>query len=105
MIRSGQEVWRMYTVPEGRATYGHSIGIIMQDDGQIRLPGDVGNMTTYDFPVTFRVVPDFPMSAIRKPELLDYADCFIEAARELEAMGCTAICAGCGFLALLQPKV
>jgi Asp/Glu/hydantoin racemase len=95
----------MYSVSEGRATYGHSIGIIMQHDGLIRLPGDVGNLTTYSFPVTFRVLSDFPMGAMMTPQLADYADLFIEAARDLVAMGCTAVSAGCGFAALLQPKV
>lgn len=93
----------MYSVPAGRATYGHAIGIIMQHDGLIRLPGDVGNLTTYAFPVTFRIVRDFPMDVIFTPALVDYAGCYIEAARDLEAMGCKAIAAGCGFLALLQP--
>ena len=93
----------MYAVAPGRATYGHAIGIIMQHDGLVRLPGDVGNLTTYAFPVTFRVVGDFPMDAIFTPALHDHAARFVEAACELEALGCKAIAAGCGFLALLQP--
>ncbi|MEA2526782.1 MAG: hypothetical protein QOF73_4009 [Thermomicrobiales bacterium] len=95
----------MYSVGEGRATYGHSIGIIMQHDGLIRLPGDVGNLTTYSYPVTFRVLRDFPMSAMMTPQLTDHAASFIEAARDLVTMGCTAITAGCGFAALMQPIV
>lgn len=95
----------MYTVRPGKTTYGHTIGIIMQHDGLVRLPGDVGNLTTYAFPVTFRAVPDFPMEAMQTRGLLDYADCFVAAARDLEALGCTAIAAGCGFLALLQPAL
>lgn len=95
----------MYIVSEGRATYGQSIGIIMQHDGIVRLPGDVGNLTTYNFPVTYRSVPDFPMSEMKSMHLRDYRDLFIQAARDLEAMGCLAITAGCGFLALLQPEL
>jgi Asp/Glu/hydantoin racemase len=93
----------VYSVPEGRATYGHAIGIIMQHDGLIRLPGDVGNATTYSFPVTYQVVRDFPMDALKTDRLRDYAELFVAAARELEEAGCKAITAGCGFLALLQP--
>ncbi|MBX3071670.1 MAG: aspartate/glutamate racemase family protein [Thermomicrobiales bacterium] len=95
----------MYKVVEGRATYGHSIGIIMQHDGLIRMPGDVGNLTTYTFPVTYRVVKDFPMTAMMTDELLDYADVWIDAARDLVEMGCAAVTAGCGFAALLQPRI
>lgn len=93
----------MYLVPEGRATYGHSIGVIMQHDGLARLPGDVGNLTTFSFPVTYCVVSDFPMDAMKSLALREYAGLFIDAARYLESMGCVAITAGCGFLALLQP--
>jgi hypothetical protein len=93
----------VYSVDAGRSTYGHSIGVIMQHDGLVRLPGDVGNLTTYDFPVTFRVVRDAPIEGIQDLSLLDHAAGFVEAAKELEALGCKAIASGCGFLALLQP--
>lgn len=93
----------MYAISAGRATYGQTIGIVMQHDGLIRIPGDVGNLTTYPFPVTFRVIPDLPIDIIKTPAILDYADSFVAAARQLEAEGCLAIAAGCGFLALLQP--
>ena len=94
----------MYSVCEGRATYGHAVGIVMQHDGLIRMPGDVGNASTYKFPVTYKVLRDFPMDAIKTTDrLFEYADLWVAAARELEATGCKAIAAGCGFLALLQP--
>jgi hypothetical protein len=93
----------MYAAKPGRATYGHSVGIIMQDDGLIRLPGDVGNLTTYDYPVTFRVVREIAVPEIMSGAVLDHVEAFVEAARELEWLGCKAITAGCGFMALLQP--
>lgn len=93
----------MYSVSAGRATYGHGIGVIMQHDGCVRLPGDVGNLSTYSFPVTYKIVHDFPMAALQTDKLLDHAALFIEAARELESLGCKAITCGCGFMALLQP--
>jgi Asp/Glu/hydantoin racemase len=95
----------MNRIKAGQATYGHSIGIIMQDDGLVRLPGDVGNLTTYAYPVTFRVVRDVSVATVMSDELLGHATPFIEAARELERIGCTAITGGCGFLALLQPML
>ncbi len=75
----------------------------MQHDGLVRLPGDVGNLTTYSFPVTFRAVHDAPVHEIQHLSFLDHAAGFVEAAKDLEAMGCKAITTGCGFLALLQP--
>lgn len=93
----------MYGAEPGRATYGHTIGIIMQHDGLVRLPGDVGNLTTYAFPVTFRVVRDVSVPDVMSEAVLEHADAFVAAARELEWLGCKAITGGCGFLALLQP--
>jgi Asp/Glu/hydantoin racemase len=93
----------MSTVGAGRATYGHSIGIIMQHDGIIRLPGDVGNLTTYRYPVTFHIVRDITVETVMSQEVGDHAAPFIAAAQELESLGCKAITGGCGFLALLQP--
>jgi hypothetical protein len=93
----------MASIKAGNATYGHSIGIVMQHDGLIRLPGDVGNLTTYSFPVTYAIVDPVPDSVLKTSVVLDYADPYVEAACELERLGCTAITTGCGFLSLLQP--
>jgi hypothetical protein len=95
----------MYALRPGRASYGHTVGIIMQDDQLVRFPGDVGNLATYDFAVTFAHVHDFPMEAMSTPGLVDHAPKFVSAAEDLVKMGCTAISAGCGFTALLQPYV
>ena len=95
----------MYALRPGHASYGHTVGIIMQDDQLIRFRGDVGNMETYDFPVTFAHVEDFPMDAMSTPGLVDHAPKFVKAAEELVTKGCTAISAGCGFTALIQPYV
>jgi Asp/Glu/hydantoin racemase len=93
----------MYNASAGHPTYGHRIGILMQRDTLVRIPGDVGNLTTYAFPVSFRVVEEFPVELVQSEEVLRYAEQFVAAARALEADGCRAIVTGCGFLTLLQP--
>jgi hypothetical protein len=55
--------------------------------------------------VTFARVEDFPMEAMSTPNLVDHAAKFVRAADELVRQGCTAIAAGCGFTALIQPHV
>jgi Asp/Glu/hydantoin racemase len=95
----------MYEAQAGRASYGHSIGILMQNDGLPRLPGDVGNLTTYPFPVTIRVIDDYPLEHLEELELQRHAASFVRAAKELEQLGVKAITGGCGFLALLQPDI
>ncbi len=95
----------MYFVVEGRATYGHSIGIIMQHDGLIRLPGDVGNLTTYSFPVTFRVLRDFPMSAMMTPNCTTTPTPSSKPPAISSRWVAPRSAAGCGFAALMQPYV
>jgi hypothetical protein len=92
----------MPIIKGSRANYGEAIGIITLDTCFPRIPGDVGNATTFDFPVRFKVVAGAsPRRVVHEqdPELLRP---FIEAAQELEHTGCRAITTTCGFLALFQ---
>lgn len=95
----------MAVVRGGRTTYGESIGILMLDTRFPRIPGDIGNATTFDFPVRFKVVKG--ASPIRVVVENDSAllQPFIEAARELQAEGVRAITTSCGFLAMFQPEM
>ena len=70
-----------------------------------RIPGDIGNGFTYDFPVRFHTVKG--ARAIRivensDPELLQP---FIAGAQALEAEGCQAITTCCGFLIAFQKQM
>ena len=49
----------------GKQMYGQSIGIVLLDRKYPLLPGNVGNASTYQFPVRFKVLvgswdPPFP---------------------------------------------
>ncbi len=95
----------MPIIKGSRANYGEAIGIITLDTCFPRIPGDVGNATTFDFPVRFKVVAGAsPRRVVHEqdPELLRP---FIEAAQELEHAGCRAITTTCGFLALFQKEM
>lgn len=81
------------------ATYGHSIGIIMLDCTFQRIPGDIGNATTFPFPVQYKVVHGVPVNKIVNERDETYLPPFIEAAKELEAGGVRAITTSCGCLA------
>lgn len=89
----------------GKTVYGAAVGILMLETRFPRIPGDIGNALTWDFPVQYRVVRGAtPDNVVRAdPRLL--VDDFIEAGRDLVRMGCDGITTNCGFLALIQDQV
>lgn len=93
------------TVNGGYPIYGRAIGILMSDASFPRVPGDVGNATTFDFPVAYKIVKGATgkrMVEEADPKLLEP---FIEAAQELEREGVKAITTTCGFLAMFQKEL
>ena len=87
----------------GYTNYGESIGILMLDTRFPRLPGDIGNARTYDFPVRYRIVKNaFTERIMGHSPDAELVAHFIEAAQELEAEGVKAITTSCGFLAPFQ---
>ena len=95
----------MKLVQGGYNVYGRSIGILMLQSRFPRVPGDMGNATSFAFPVVHRVVeaatPERVVTA-GDPLLLTP---FIAAARELEQQGVLAITTNCGFLAMFQAEL
>jgi hypothetical protein len=89
----------------GRANYGQPVGILMLDTIFPRIPGDVGNAFTFDFPVLYKTVKGAnPKRVVRDadPALLEP---FIEGLKGLEAEGCQAVSTSCGFLVIFQKKL
>jgi hypothetical protein len=89
----------------GKAIYGAAVGILMLEARFPRIPGDMGNATSWDFPVHYRIVrgasPDLVVR--RNPEGLLPA--IIAAARELVADGVDGITTNCGFLSVFQREL
>jgi len=70
-----------------------------------RIPGDIGNASSYGFPVRFKTVKGATVHRVvveGDPQLLTP---FLDAARELEAEGVRAITTSCGFLAPFQKTI
>lgn len=89
----------------GSTNQGQPIGILMLDTKFPRVPGDVGNAFTFDFPVRFHtVVGANPTRVVKEadPTLLQP---FIEGAQALESAGCGAITTSCGFLVMFQKEM
>jgi Asp/Glu/hydantoin racemase len=93
-------------VTPGRATYGQAVGIVMQPDQILRMPGDVGNATTFPFPVRYEVVHGAEAAHLKRPDLARAAaPRYVVAARALEAAGVRVIGTGCGYLSILHREL
>ena len=92
-------------VKGGQNIYGFTVGILMLDTRFPRIPGEMGNATTFPFPVRYhRVDGAAPDLVVRRGAegLLDH---FIEGARYLEREGVGAITTNCGFLVKFQRQM
>jgi hypothetical protein len=89
----------------GRNVYGFSVGVLMLQTQFPRIPGDIGNATTWPFPVLFKIVEGATPRRVvfeADPKLIEP---FCEGAKELAAAGCKVITTSCGFLAVFQKEV
>jgi len=92
-------------VKGGRNVFGEAIGFIMLDTRFARIPGDVGNATTWPFPVRYRVVPDATSTRVVRQNADGLLGPFLEAAIELAEEGVRAISTSCGFLGVYQRQI
>ena len=88
-----------------RNIYGYSVGILVIEGYFPRLPGAIGNATTFDFPVYCRVVPGGTGTRVVQSNDEEILERFIEEARWLEHFGVRAITTSCGFTAKYQREL
>lgn len=89
----------------GKAIYGAPLGILMLEARFPRIPGDMGNGTTWPFPVLFRVVRGADPERVVLHGARGLLPDFIAAARDLVDLGAEAITTNCGFLSLFQREL
>jgi Asp/Glu/hydantoin racemase len=89
----------------GKALYGAPLGILMLEARFPRIPGDMGNATTWPFPVLYKVVRGASPEKVVLDGARGLLPDFIAAARELVALGAEAITTNCGFLSLFQREL
>jgi Asp/Glu/hydantoin racemase len=70
-----------------------------------RIPGDVGNPRTFDFPVLYEVVPGASPDRVVRRCAEGLLEPFLEAATKLVARGAAGIVGNCGFLSLFQEQL
>jgi Asp/Glu/Hydantoin racemase len=89
----------------GKSIYGAPLGILMLEARFPRIPGDMGNGTTWPFPVLFKVVPGATPEKVVIQGARGLLPDFIAAAKELVHLGAEAITTNCGFLSLFQAEL
>jgi len=89
----------------GKALYGAPLGILMLDARFPRIPGDMGNATTWPFPVLYKVVAGATPEQVVLKGAAGLLPAFLDAAAELVAHGAEAITTNCGFLSLFQREL
>lgn len=92
-------------VTGGKSVYGASVGILMLDARFPRIPGDMGNATTWPFPVLYRVVRNATPDLVVRKGATGTLDAFIEAGSDLVRDGADGITTNCGFLSLFQAEL
>jgi Asp/Glu/hydantoin racemase len=95
----------MRRVRGGQNLYGFSVGILMLDTRFPRIPGDMGNAATFDFPVHYRRVSGASPDRVVRQGHRELLPAFIDGARFLEREGVRAITTNCGFLARFQREL
>jgi hypothetical protein len=82
-----------------------ALGILVLDTRFPRVPGDVGNPSTWPFPVRIGVVRDASPDRVVRGRAEGLLDAFVAAGRGLATEGAAAIVTTCGFLALHQREL
>lgn len=91
-----------FTVP-AHFTSGQTIGIVTVDLDYPKLPGNVANATTFDYPVRYEKVKfEIEQLFAGDPSIEELV---VEAAKKLEREGVRAIVGACGFFAHFQDSV
>jgi Asp/Glu/hydantoin racemase len=89
----------------GKNVYAASLGILMLESRFPRIPGDVGNAATWNFPVHYKVVKGASPDKVVRRGAEGLLEAFVSAGQELIDMGADGIATNCGFMALLQREM
>jgi hypothetical protein len=85
--------------------FGFTVGILMLDTRFPRIPGDMGNASTFPFPVRYHRVEGAHPDLVVRRGAEGLLPAFIEGARALQREGVGAITTNCGFLVKYQQQL
>jgi hypothetical protein len=91
---------------KGRYIYGPTVGILQLPSNIPMMPGDMGNPTTFNFPVLYELIeeidPFWVLADKPHPVVMKKV---IAACKRLTMQGVRSIIGNCGFFANYQPEV
>jgi aspartate/glutamate racemase len=91
---------------DGRNVYGMTIGLVQMHVNLAMIPGNMGNATTFDFPILYRRMNANDVADVMAEEpTKNFTDAIVEAAQWLELQGVRAIMGNCGFFGSYQNTV
>jgi aspartate/glutamate racemase len=91
---------------DGRNVFGLTIGLVQMRVNLPMIPGNMGNATTFDFPMLYREMnAEKVFDVMANPPAQNFADGIVEAAQWLELQGVKAIMGNCGFFGSYQKVV
>lgn len=92
-------------VRQSQSWYGETIGILILNAAYPCIPGNVGNATTFSFPVRYEEVQGATIDMLLNRQDPSLEKSFVDAAQRLRDRGVRAITGACGFMALFQRQV
>jgi len=91
---------------DGRNVFGVTIGLVQMHVNLAMMPGNMGNATTFDFPILYRRMNAENVFDVMADEpTQNFTDAIVEAAQWLELQGVRAIMGNCGFFGCYQNAV
>lgn len=95
----------IYRVRADAQSYGHEIGILLIACSNPFPPGDVGNASSYRYPVLYETIHTVTIDSLINDGDRSMAGDVIAAALRLQAMGVKAITSDCGYMLHFQDQV
>ncbi|WP_245308327.1 aspartate/glutamate racemase family protein [Halalkalibacter urbisdiaboli] len=94
----------IYQANNGQVFYGHTIGILMLDTFVPMIPGDVGNATSFSYPILYRTLHKITANKMmsKEPEVLQE---ILLRGKELVRDGAKTITGDCGFFLYYQKEL
>ncbi|MDR2368353.1 MAG: aspartate/glutamate racemase family protein [Deltaproteobacteria bacterium] len=94
-----------YVARSGADSYGHAVGIILIDSPTPFIPGDVGNASSFKYPVLYRTVEGVTVDRLINRFDPGNAGAVVRTAKDLAAHGVRLVTSDCGFMLRFQKEV